>query len=121
VARVTSAEVKAIRPDVPATFDFTPYIAAATLMVDELAASECGSGLSDAILKEVERWLSAHLSAVASPQKKSERFEGYAATFQRGDSDQVGILSTHYGQMANTLSGGCLYQLDGGPATIDFI
>ena len=114
MARVTDPEVREIIPSTSIT-DLTPFITAADLMVDKVEASDCGSDLTAAELKEVSRWLSAHLAAVSDPKlaKESEKVEGYQIKFSRGSSSEKGgIKSTQYGKTANSISGGCLAELD---------
>lgn len=110
-ARAVAADVKAIKPDT--TFSDSviedSFIAAATLVVDRVAAA-C-SDLSDDTLTQIEIWYSAHLISVHDPVLVKEKFEGAENTYQRGDSG-TGVMSTHYGQMANTLSSGCLEDED---------
>ena len=110
-ARATAADVKAIKPDTTFSDDVIDdsFIAAATLVVDRVAAA-C-SDLSDDILKQIEIWYSAHLLSVHDAVLVKEKFEGAENTYQRGSMGE-GVMSTSYGQMANTLSGGCLFEED---------
>ena len=107
--RATDAEVRDIIPKTSID-DLTPFINAANSVVDTL--TDCD--LSDSQLLQVEIWLSAHYAAVTDPSlaMKVEKFENASNTYARGVSDKGGILSTQYGQMANTLSNGCLVELD---------
>lgn len=112
--RVTDAEVRELIPSTSIS-DLTVFITAANIQVDALEDSECGSSLTTATLKEVERWLAAHFASVTDGglSKKSEKFEGYSVTFDRGNAaSREGLMSTQFGQMANTLSGGCLMESD---------
>lgn len=110
--RVTNAEVLEIM-DTSLT-DVKPFILAANVVVNRISQN-CASGLDERTLKEVERWYAAHLISVRDPLLVKEKFENAENTYQRGgasrDGDR-GIMSTHYGQQANTLSGGCLAQED---------
>lgn len=95
--------------------DVTPFIRPASLLTDRLAASSCGSTLIDAELKEIETWLTAHFAAVGNPGLAliSEDFEAAKNVYSRGTSkNKGGLLSTQFGQMANTLSNGCLAEVD---------
>jgi hypothetical protein len=114
MSRVTSAEVLVLIPDTSIA-DLTAFITAASLLVDRLEDSPCGEDLTTAELKEVERWLTAHYAAVSDPTLalESEKFEGASSKFSRGNSGSMtGIMSTQFGQMANTLSGSCLINMD---------
>lgn len=114
MARVTDSEVRDIIPGVSDSLDLTPFITAANLTINKVAASECGSDLSDSELSEAERWLAAHYTAVSTPSLalQSETFEGERNVYSRGKRDNDGIKSTQYGQMANTLACGCLVEID---------
>ena len=114
MARVTEPEVRDIIPSVSASLDLTPFITAASLNIDKVAASDCGSELTDAELKEAERWLAAHYTAVSSPDLavQSEQFEGERNVYSRGRRNNDGVKSTQYGVMANTLTCGCLVEID---------
>lgn len=119
MARVTAAEVRVILP--AGTTLTAPQIeaaiAAATCVVDRVAAG-CGADLSADCLKQVELYLSAHYAAATENTLtlKSEKDPcgGGSATygFQFGE----GVKGTPFGQMANTLSGGCLAEFDKTPA-----
>lgn len=113
-ARVTEPEVRDIIPSVKASLDLTPFITAANLNINKVAASDCGSELTDEDLKQAERWLAAHYTAVSSPNLavQSEEFEGERNVYSRGKRNNDGVKSTQYGVMANTLTNGCLVELD---------
>lgn len=119
MARVTQTEVEAVIPGTSLT-DLTPFIDSANLIVNKLSTTSCGDGLSEDELTKIELWLSAHYAAVADPDvaKKSERFEQYSVSFSRGGDGGSGVMSTQYGQMANTLSGGCLAEMDKTPVSM---
>lgn len=111
--RVSDSEVQAIKP---VSIDTTPFITAANAVVDSLAAG-CGSDLTDAVLTQVELYLSAHFAGTFEPAAVSESFEGWSKTFMVGGTGLTGVMSDKYGQTANMLSGGCLQQLDKPKAT----
>lgn len=115
MARTDDALVRAIIPNDSIITDTAPFITAANLMTNKLAASPCGSDLTEAELIVVETWLAAHFAAVTYPAIaiESEKVEGASVKASRGNvASQSGLLSTQFGQMANTLSGGCLQELD---------
>ena len=117
--RVTATEVRTILPTHTTLTDpqINAAIAAANCLVDQLAAG-CGEDLSVDCLKQVELYLSAHYAAATENTLtlKSEKDPcgGGSATygFQFGE----GVKGTPFGQMANTLSGGCLAEFDKQPA-----
>lgn len=117
MARVTDAEVKAIKST---TVDTTPFIDCASLIVDDINA-KCGKDFDAERLKCIELFLSAHFVGNLDPAVASRSFEGASATFQVGSSALSGVLSDKYGQTANMLSEGCLQMLDLQPATVDFL
>jgi len=110
--RATDAEVRDIVPNTSIS-DLTPFINAANNVVDGVALSDCGSDLSDSQLLQVEIWLSAHYAAVSDPKLAllSEKFKSESNTYSRGSIGD-GVKSTQFGIMANTLSNGCLVEVD---------
>ena len=115
--RVTDAEVKEI---IDTSLSTKPFIKVASLMVDQHLVDQ---GLSEDLLKEIERWLAAHFTAVRDQLIKSEETLDAKVTYQVGQSGK-GIESTSYGQQAISLdSSGKLAGLSKKPATfavVDF-
>ena len=114
-ARVTSDEVKEII-DVDSTItDITPFITAANLLV----TSECtDSSLTDAMLKEIERWLAAHFVAIRDTRRSAEKAGSVGENFQY--SLGLNLQVTMYGQQACMLdTSGALFALSkkGGKVT----
>jgi hypothetical protein len=91
MARVTDEEVKEI---ISTSLDTTAFITAANLIVSEFLDS---SGLTDAHLKEIERWLAAHLVAIRDPKVLSEAIGDAQATYEVGILGR-GLNFTSYGQ-----------------------
>ena len=86
----------------------------AKCVVDRLDAEGCD--LSDACLTQVHIYLSAHFAAVTentlSLVSESDPCGGKAVYgFKFGE----GVKGTPFGQMANTISGGCLAEFDKQP------
>lgn len=117
----TSATVADVRDILPTETTLTDAqieaaIAAAKCVVDQIAAG-CGADLSDDCLTQIHIYLSAHFAAVTENtlSLKSEKDPccGGSATygFQFGE----GVKGTPFGQMANTMSGGCLAEYDKQP------
>lgn len=114
VNRVQDPEVRALIPSTSIGC-LNPFIDAANAMVNRLSLSDCGVELSDGDLEQVEKWLSAHYASVSDPSLSvtSQKFENASKSFSRGNSSSMGgVMSTQYGQMANSLSGGCLVEFD---------
>lgn len=91
-------------------------IAAASCVVDRMV----GCGPTDDCLKQVEIYLAAHFAAVTdnslSISSETDPCSGGSAKY--GFKFGEGVMGTPYGQMANTLSGGCLVEIDKQPANI---
>jgi hypothetical protein len=121
MARADVDDVRAILPTSTTLTDdqIQASINAATCVVDQIALG-CASGLSEDCLKQVEIYLSAHYAAVMDNtltiKSETDACCGGSATygFQFGE----GINGTPFGQMANTLSGGCLAEQDKQPVAL---
>jgi len=86
------------------------YIASANVFVTE-ALNEVG--LSDAILAEIEMWLTAHM-IVITRERQSIKEEAGSASITYANVFGAGLKSTTYGQMALMLdSTGTLAVLSG--------
>ncbi len=92
-ARVTDAEVREIIDIDVSITNITPFITIANLLVTDKLSD---SGLSVEMLKEIERWLSAHFVAIRDPRVKSESIGGISTSY-RGTTGE-GLKSTLYGQ-----------------------
>jgi len=96
--RVTEAEVKAILDDTSLTDpQILAYIGSANVMVN----TALGTGTTD-ILKEIERWLTAHMIASTRERTALKEEAGGASITYTGKYDQ-GLASTPYGQMVLSL------------------
>ncbi len=117
MARVTDDNVKEI---ISTTVDCAPFITAADLIVTERLT---GSGLSDAMLKEITRWLAAHLVAIRDPIYKTEK-TGDAMGTMFGQAG-MGLDFTPYGQQVKVLdTSGLLADLglkSAGLEVVDFL
>lgn len=121
MARVTTAEVRVILPAETGLTDaqITAAITAANVLVNRIAAG-CGQDLAADDLVQVELYLSAHFAAATentlSISSETDPCCGGQAKY--GFVFGEGIKGTPFGQMANTLSGGCLAEFDKTPAAI---
>lgn len=122
MARVTIDNVTAILPTSTTLTgpQIQAAIEAATCLVDQVAES-CGSHLSESCLIQIETYLAAHFASVTENtlSLKSEKDGCSGASVTYGFEFGEGIKGTPFGQMANTLSGGCLAEFDKTP--INFI
>ena len=88
---VTDSDVKQI---LDTTVDTTPFINAADLIVTQYLTL---SGLSTAMLTEIERWLAAHLTCMLDPRETAKAMGDSRVTFEAGPLGQ-GLCATRYGQ-----------------------
>jgi hypothetical protein len=94
-SRVTPTEVKAIINTSLTDSAIDAYITSANSMVTN--AVTCGLGA--AVLKEIERWLTAHLIAITKQRQTTKEKLGEAAVEYAGTFGE-GLKSTSWGQMA---------------------
>ena len=96
--RITAAEVRDI---MDATVLTDPIIGTYILGANTLINSVLGIGITD-ILKEIERWLTAHLIAISRERMAKKEEAGGAKIEYIGDYG-AGLDSTPYGQMVQIL------------------
>ena len=97
--RVTGAEVKEIfLYTVLSDAEMEAFITPANLIVTEHLGE---SDLSDAYLKEIERWLSAHFAAVYDKRRSAEKLGDASDTFD--GKTGLGLDYTSYGQQVKIL------------------
>ena len=77
----------------------TPYLSIANIMVTQVLAD---SGLEADVLKEIERWLTAHLIAITRTRQSRSEEVGGARVVYTGEFG-AGLDSTTYGQMVKVL------------------
>ena len=92
-ARVTATEVRVIIETALLDAAIEAYIAVANPMVTNTVTC----GLSASILKEIERWLTAHLIAITKDRTTTEEKLGEASVKYSGRFGE-GLKSTSYGQ-----------------------
>ena len=98
MARVTADEVRQIMDDTDLTdINIESFISGATALMDSLFGSS-----STSLLKEIERWLSAHLIACTRERQALKEEAGSAKVTYTGEYGQ-GLHMTSYGQMAMSL------------------
>lgn len=96
----TTSELVAGIIEVDEAIPLEPFILAASLLVDKVAADE-NVDHDATTLEVIERWLSAHFYAQRDPRPTSERAGTVSQSLQSAVA--VGLDNTHYGQMAMTL------------------
>lgn len=103
-----------------------PFITAADCIIAGIATCAESKGVTTDCLEQACNFLGAHLIYIANPSgsgsgaKKMERFENWSITWATSQSTGQGVLSSPYGQMANTITQGCLQEADKAPACIAF-
>lgn len=99
-ARVTEVEVEEII-EVDSSLSLTPFITAANIIVND-NLSDSSLSIATATLKEIERWLAAHLTQIRSNSLvRSEGVKGVTQAFQYRLG--LNLQSTMYGQQAMML------------------
>ena len=116
MARVTDEQVREIKTT--SLVNLSPFIDTSDMILDDLNEN-CGKSFTEEQLCTIALWLTAHFLSVSDPLLTKEKFENAENTYQRGNAFLAGILSTQYGQMANTLSGGCLVEMDKQDTQVD--
>jgi len=97
MARVKSAEVVEIM-DTSLT-DVDVFIHAANALVTDRLS---GQGLDDCLLKEIERWLSAHFASIKSPTYYEDKIGSSTQKKMVGTLGK-GLDATSYGQQVKLL------------------
>ncbi len=110
MVRTTIADVRVIITTEMVDNSITSYITGANLFVTQALGT---SGLSESLLAEIERWITAHMIAVSQERMAQTEGAGGASITYLGEYAR-GLSSTPYGQMAMTLdSTGTLATLEG--------
>lgn len=96
MARVTAAEVLEIMPQdtVLTSVSILPFITSANIFVTDVLTDL----LTDETLKEIERWLAAHMATVVRERLSKEAGAGGAYIKYAGNWGEE-LSSTQYGQM----------------------
>ena len=116
--RATPDTVRAINGSTLTDPSISPFISAASCMIDQVVASGCASTVTEDCLATAETFLTCHIMSGSGAGetggggiKIEEKFENYSVKFQRSMSG-AGVLGTSYGITANSLLNGCLVELD---------
>ena len=100
MGRVTVAEVKAILDDTALSDPvITTFITSANVMVTQALGS---SALGASVLKEIERWMTAHMIA-SSRERMAKSEEAGGAKISYTGQFYTGLRGTPYGQMVLVL------------------
>lgn len=113
--RASEADVRAILPPETTltTVQIDMAIVSANCVVDQIA-SGCASHLNDTCLKQIETYLAAHYAACTENTLtiKSEKDGCCDSSVTYGFQFGEGVKGTPFGQAANTMSAGCLAEMD---------
>lgn len=121
MARATLEDVKTILPSDTQLTDpqIQASIEAAHFQVNKIAES-CAAGLPEDHLTQIEIWLSAHNCAsmenTLTLSSENDACSGSTASY--GFKFGEGVKGTPYGMTANSLSCGCLAELDKAPVNL---
>lgn len=101
MARITASEVKEIMDNCTTDDNVIDvFIGAATALIDKIYAED--TTVTDTLLKEIERWLTAHMIASTVFRTTSDEKLGDATVKYTGQWGKK-LESTPYGQMVLTL------------------
>lgn len=109
--RVTESEVKEIMDTDLTVEQITPYLISANSFVTGVFASVT---IDDSVLKEIERWLAAHMVSLTKERVSQEEGAGGAYIKWAGKFGEK-LSATQYGQMVMSLDyTNTLSNLEGG-------
>lgn len=115
--RTSPDEVKEIIETDMVDADIQSYIDSAGALIDSILVGVLG----DVLLKQIEKWLTAHLAASTREQMVKKAGAGPASATFYGDAEGKGLESTPYGQQAIALDyTGTLKRISGGKLTLTF-
>ena len=122
MGRVDSSEVKMII-DTELT-DLDAFINPANIIITKLLT---GSGLDEDHLKEIERWLAAHFTAVMDPRTSKEKIGDAEVTYYKGSNtysnsmkESPGLNETPYGKQVLLLDTTGILKASLGKVTASF-
>jgi hypothetical protein len=95
----TTPELVAGLVQVDSNITLDPFISAASILTDRVAAES--NSPDDNVLQVIETWLAAHFYCVRNPRRSSERAGDVWATFM--SKVDLNLQVTHYGQQAMML------------------
>ena len=97
-ARTTYADVSDVIATTLTQSQVNAFINSAHAIID---AALLSAGYSDALLKEIETWLAAHLLSVRDMRAHAESIGDYSVTYQ--GTSGLGLDATLYGQQVKLL------------------
>ncbi len=114
MVRTTQELVAGIIELDPRISDLSPFITAASLLVDEVDAK---SDLASENLQVIETWLAAHFYAIRDPRSLVEKAGSVSQTIE--SKVDLNLSVTRYGQMAMVLdTSGTLRALSNGRVSL---
>lgn len=115
---ITPAEVRAVTGSALSDAVIQPFITAANTLILAAVARGCGADLTQSVLDQVEIFLASHLLTSTSVGKGGRDIESesldnkYTVKYLTPKATSTGLMASSYGQIANSLMGGCLGELD---------
>ena len=123
MSRATPEDVRAINGSTADDATIQPYLDTAHIIVNKVLTC---ANTDEETLTQAEAYLAAHYMALTGAggegagTVKSESIQGQSISYNVSSISGQGTLSTAYGQIANSLLGGCLAMLDGKKAAVGF-
>lgn len=109
--RCSTADVKAVMPDLADGASVSAHIASASVLVDRISDKAEAGVMSTGALRQVEIYLSAHFAALRDPQYQIKSTGKASATFQ--GQTGLGLDLTWWGQQAKLFDfSGLLARID---------
>lgn len=123
--RTTAANVVKVTGSTVDACAIEAFISAANKIITSVLSAGCPV-TDNETLKEAETFLASHYLVKSGINqgkgllKKEERFENYAVKLAVSDQQEKGVLSTNFGELANSLLEGWLVNADSKATQIKF-
>ena len=109
--------VRSITGSTLTDLELQPFLDGADCIMGRVSTCTTSKGISDSCLDLAASYLASHLLSLStvgkdSRTKKRETFENYTVEYAVSQVMGNGVMSTQYGQTANSIVGGCLQEVD---------
>jgi hypothetical protein len=117
--------VRSITGSTLTDLELQPFLDGADCIMERVSTCTTNKGVSSSCLDLAASYLASHLLSLStvgkdSRTKKRETFENYTVEYAVAQVMGNGVMSTQYGQTANSILGGCLQEVDKQQANICF-
>ena len=117
--------VRSITGSTLTDLELQPFLDGADCIMERVSTCTTNKGVSSSCLDLAASYLASHLLSLSTVgkdirTKKSETFENWSIDYAVSQVMSGGSMSTHYGQTANSILGGCLQEVDKQQASICF-